>query len=123
MAIHWDWKDKIGTATLVQTWPKEGEKEYTLHLYQGNAFLIMLNEWDEDGQTMWSMFNFFADKDHAKNCLGLNKKDPDSTNILNSGFNRVTKFRLSKKYRYLKDLVPMLAQAFDDLTIEIYKED
>ena len=123
MALHWRWEDKIGEMDIIQTWPGEEDKKFTIHLYEGNAFLIMLNEWEKDGETMWSMFNFFADKNHAKSCLGLNKKDEDSSNVLITPYNTVTKFRLSKKYRYLKDLVPMLAQAFDNITIEIYKED
>lgn len=124
MALHWNWDEKIGTATLVQMHPSMEDKEYTLGLYQGNAYLIMLNEWEEDGQNMWSMHSFFIDKEHAKNALGLNKKkDPDSYNIYNTCYTKLTKIRLSKDYRYLKDLVTMLTQAFDNLTIEIYKEE
>ena len=122
MALRWAWSDKVGTMTLVQKHEGEDDREFSISLYDGNCFLIMLNEWAEDGEHMYSMYNFFADKEHAKNCLGLNKRDGYTSNILNTPYNTVTKFRLSKNYRYLKDLVPMLVKAFDNITIEIYSE-
>lgn len=75
MALHWQWEDKCGEATLVQMHEGEDDKVFTLSLYPGNAYLIMLHEREEDGKDVWSMFSFWADKDHMKNMLGLNKKD------------------------------------------------
>jgi len=83
----------------------------------------MLNEWEEDGEKFWSMSSFWADKAHMKNCLGLNKKDGYTSNIHNTPYQKWTKVRLNKtKCRYFKDIVPALAQAFDNLTIEIVNE-
>ena len=123
MALHWEWKDKCGEATLVQ--PREGEEDrvFTLSLYNGNAYLIMLHEREEDGKDVWSMFSFWADKDHMKNMLGLDKKGGYTENYYDSPFQKITKIRLNKaKCRYLKEIIQALVQAFDDLTIEIFND-
>lgn len=114
MALHWKWDKKIGEATLVQ-----GDREFFLSLYDGNAFLIMLYEYTADGKDVYDLFGFFVDKQHAKNCLGLTK---GYENLYNGENGKITKLRLSKEYRYLKDLTAMLVKAFDDITIEIYSD-
>lgn len=64
MALRWAWENKIGELDIQQ-----GEHKFTLSLYQGNALLIMLHEREES----YTMYNFFADKTHFKNC----QKDKD----------------------------------------------
>ena len=59
MSIRWDWKNKIGELDIQQ-----GERTFTMSLYEGNALLIILYE---TGDT-YRMHQFFADKDHFKNC-------------------------------------------------------
>lgn len=127
MSINWLWKDKCGEATIKQL-RKNGDesecKEFTVSLYEGNAFLIMLYEYtDDDGQEMYNMFSFFVDKTHAKKCLGLQKNgDGEFVNMFDDNWQKLTKLRINKaKCRY-KDIVSMFAQAFDNLTIEIYNE-
>ena len=123
MALHWDWDEKCGEATLVQRQEDGTDAEFKLGLYTGNAYLIMLYEWQEDGKNMWNMFSFWAGKDHMKNCLGLNKKQGYTENIHDRPYSKLTKFRLHKtKCRYLKDIVAALTQAFDNITIEIYAD-
>lgn len=123
MALHWQWDEKCGEATLVQTQEDGTEAEYKLGLYTGNACLIMLSEWEADGESMWNMFSFWADKDHMKNCLGLNKKQGYTDNMYATPYQKITKVKLNKKKcRYFKDIVAALAQAFDDLTIEVVSE-
>ena len=117
MALNWRWKEKIGTIDIYNY-----DKIVTYNLYQGNAFLIMLYEYEEDGKNMWSMHNFLADKEHAKNCFALSKGYDD--NIFNHDTYRIEKIRINKaKYRYAKDLVDMLIKAFDDITIELFTEE
>ena len=125
MAIRWDWNEKCGEATLVQRHDGEDDKTFTLSLYTGNCCLIFLHEFvDESGTEKYSLTNFWADKDHMKNCLGLNKKQGYGENIYDTPYERFTKFRLNKaKCRYMKDIVAALVQAFDNIDIEIYKED
>lgn len=124
MALHWQWEDKCGEATLVQMHEGEDDQVFTLSLYPGNAYLIMLHEREENGQEVYSLWSFWADKQHMKNCLGLNKKEGFTSNQYAGPFQRITKIRLNKaKCRYFKDIVPALAQAFDELTIEIFTEE
>lgn len=119
MSLNWKWENKCGEATLLQN-----DKEYTIGLYEGNAFLIMLSEWKEDGKDMWNMFSFWVDKQHMKNCLGLNKKEGYTSNQYEEGWQRITKFRFNKaKSRHWTDIIPALAQAFDNIDIELYREE
>ena len=64
MALKWDWKDKIGELKI-----KQEEKEFTINVYKGNALAIFIHEFtNEQGQEVYSLYNFFCDKDHFKNC-------------------------------------------------------
>jgi len=69
MALNWLWSEKCGEATL-----KQEDKKFTLDLYTGNAFLIMLTNYEKNGDTYWDVFSFWVDEQHMKNMLGLNKK-------------------------------------------------
>lgn len=116
MALHWDWNDKVGTVTVFNY-----DKEVEYNLYQGNAFLIMLYEYEVDGKEMWQMGSFFADETHAKNCLGLTK---GYDNIFDTEYSKMLKIRINKgKYSYTKKLVDMLIKAFDNIIIELYTEE
>lgn len=118
MALYWEWKDKVGEAVFFNTQTNE---EYTISLYKGNAFLIFIHEYKEDGKDMYNMFSFFVDEAHAKRMLGLDK---DGENAFNTGFNILKKVRINKdKYPYTKKLVDMLIKAFDEITIELYREE
>ena len=111
--------EKCGEAVIQQ-----GEKEWTISLYQGNAFLIFVYEYQEDGQNMYQLYNFWADKQHMKNCLGLNQKEGYGGNMFNEAGCKMKKIRINKgKFRYTKELTQALVQAFDDLTIELYSEE
>ena len=72
MAIQWKWDEKCGEATLRQT-AGDDAREFTLSLYTGNCYLILLHEFEEDGKQMYNMHSFWADKKHMENCLGLTK--------------------------------------------------
>lgn len=123
MALRWDWDEKCGEATLVQMHEGEEDREFKLSLYTGNACLIMLHEFVEDGEERYSLVNFWADKDHMKNCLGLNKRQGYTENIHDTPYQTFTKFKLNKKKcRYFKDIVAALTQAFDNITIEVVSE-
>ena len=68
MALRWQWDECIGELEI------KDQAKARLRVYQGNALLIILNEWqNKDGETLWSMYNFFADKKHFDNC----RKDKD----------------------------------------------
>ena len=121
MSLNWLWSERCGEIIAEGMYGDGQWHEYTLRLYKGNAFLIMLSENDEDNT--YTVSGFFVSKDHAKNCLGLDKKDKDSYNIYQQDHNRWKKVRLNKaKYPYTKDLTTMLVQAFDHIEIEIYND-
>ena len=95
MAIRWLWSEKCGEAVIEQQIGSE-KKTFVKTLYEGNAFLIFLNEWEEDGVGKYSLYTFFADENHAKICLGLDKRKEYSGNILDD-MDRLVKIRINKK--------------------------
>lgn len=64
MALRWDWNSKIGELDIEQNVLGKFTNKFTLSIYQGNALMIILQEWDDNYQ----MYQFFADKTHFKNC-------------------------------------------------------
>lgn len=117
MAVTWNWKDKCGEATFYSE--RQG-KEFTLNLYQGNAYLIFIHEYKEGEEDMYNVYSFFVDKAHAKRMLGLEKGESNAFNdssviLKNIKFNK-------KKCRNLSDLVSLFTKAFDSLNIELYSE-
>lgn len=120
MAIQWNWNEKCGEAIIRQTINGES-KEYTKTLYEGNAFLIFLSEWNEDGVDKYSLYSFFADERHAKVCLGLTK---DHDNMFVGEYAELVKIIINKKKsRNYKKIVSLFASAFDNIDIEIFSEE
>lgn len=124
MSLRWDWNAKCGEAVFRQEINGEEPQEFTVNLYKGNACLIMIYEYTENGTDKYSLYSFWADKEHMKNCLGLNKKDGYGNNMYTEGYDRLLKIRLNKaKNCYTKDIVAALVQAFDSIDVEIYTEE
>lgn len=124
MALNWLWENKCGEATF-RTELNDKVEEYTVSLYEGNAFLIFVYEYEENGQNLYTVQEFFVDKAHMNRCLGIDKKDEESYgyNMFSSGYRKLTKIRLNKeKSRNYKEIVKAFIQAFDEITVEIYKE-
>ena len=121
MALNWRWDSKIGEATFEQTFDGEETRKFTISLYEGNAFLIFIDEYkDKDGNNMYNMFSFFVDETHAKNCLGITK---GTYNLFND-VTKLTGIRINKaKSRNWKKIVNLLTRAFDNITIELYTEE
>ena len=64
MALKWDWNKKIGELII-----KQDENQFTISIYQGNALAIFIHEYkNNEGKEVYSMYNFFCDKEHLKNC-------------------------------------------------------
>ena len=119
MALNWLWSEKCGEITLVQRHPDEEDRTFKFDLYEGNAYLIMIYEYEEHGETYYNVNSFFLDKEHAKRMLGLAKDYKD--NVFDTPYQTITKLRIDKaKHRRYKDIVTLFAQAFDDITIEVY---
>lgn len=72
MALRWDFKqDKIGWYEDDQVKQTTEESGKVVRLYDGNALMIAC--WENDTSNKYWMHFFFADEEHAKNCL---KEDP-----------------------------------------------
>lgn len=118
MAVTWNWADKCGKATIYSEIQK---KEFTLNLYQGNAYLIFINEYKENGEDMYNVYSFFVDEKHAKRMLGLEK---GSTNAFKDCGVVLKSIEFNKdKCRNLSDIVGLFIRAFDNLNIGIYSGD
>lgn len=64
MALRWNWDNKIGELLI-----RQGDKDFTINVYQGNALAIFLHEYvNDEGKEVYSMYNFFCDKEHFRNC-------------------------------------------------------
>ena len=123
MALVWNWKDKCGEMCVVQSHPDEEDQMFTVDLYQGNAYLIMIHEFKEADKDKYSVFSFFVDKAHMRTCLGLDKKGKQSGNCFCTPYQRVTMLRLNKaKYKYSKEVVAAFSEAFSDIVIELFSE-
>lgn len=62
--LRWDWNKRIGRMKMGGTW---------MNCYAGNAYLIVLHEYQDKGEDLYSLVWFAADKAHMKNMLGLSK--------------------------------------------------
>lgn len=117
MALEWKWSERIGSATLVQKRIDKNNNPmvntFELSLYDGNAYLIMVYEYDNK----YDMFSFWADKVHMNNCLGLVK---GSSNLYEDEDSRITSFELNRtKCKHFKEIVQAISIAFDSIEIKI----
>lgn len=110
MALTWKWDEKCGEATFRR---KDGYT-YTVNLYVGNAFLIMLYEYKKDGEDRYSLDAFFLDEDHMRRCL---------ENEIFTKYSVLTAITINKaKCRNYKKIVALLAEYMDDIDISVYKD-
>ena len=110
MALCWNFKEKGGTITT--------EKTGTKNWYEGNALMIVLNEWTEEGKDWHSLAWFFLDKEHAKNCLGLNPKQGYSENMFEAEDDSITELVIYRKNcRHWKDLMSVIMKVYPEAKI------
>lgn len=115
MSLNWKWEDKFAIATY-----DDGDgTTFTRNWYEGNAWMIETHEYEDDTYTVTS---FWCDEKHMKRCLGISGEAGFDSVYAASKYKPV-KVRIAKgKTTHFKKIVPALAQAFDDLTIEICTE-
>lgn len=113
MALNWLWENKCGTLVEAgRRWNEETQKtedaEYSYTLYDGNALMIALAEWEEDGETYWQMGDFWVDEKHMENCMEDNAS-------------RFIKIRLNTKKIAKKKLNTIIKACIKyGITIELY---
>ena len=125
MSLNWNWKDKCGEVTYFENYPDSEPRTYTVNLYEGNAYLIFIYEYEENGEGMYTLNNFWCDKTHMNRCLGIDKKYKSTygKNMYENPYSRLTKIRLNKaKCSNAKEIIKAMVEAFDNLEIEIYNE-
>lgn len=111
MSIRWDFNCPSGTVTMT-----DGQ---TFRWFTGNALMIVLNEWKENNEEYYSLNWFFADIDHAKNCLGISKGYENIFKSTGVGISEIT-ISLEQCYEW-KRFIPLLIKAFPDIVITLKK--
>ena len=122
MALHWDFKCKAGIIEARQQ-QRDGEHDFTLTFYEGNALMITTYEYNDNGKDVYDMVWFFTGTDHAKRCLGLAKCDDGTKHNMLSDTNitRITIYR--NNCRQWKTIVDLFTKAFPDIMIELMAND
>ena len=122
MALRWDFKeDLIGRIEYRGT-------DVARKIYDGNAFAIFLNEWEENGQSLYSLACFYADKEHAKRCLGLTKETKGDAPVfpddiwVNERRYEMGRVVLLSSNRQARDLGQLLMKAYKNITITMTEE-
>ena len=119
MALTWEWNRKIGESVHEDT--TQG-KRFTMSLYEGNALLITLYEYkNEDGEEMYNMHDFWIDKEHAKNVLGLNKGHKNLY-MCHADYDKIVNFTFYRDKvspNTLKTLLDLIGKGLPDVPILI----
>ena len=115
MALQWDWNKKSGTVTQVY-----GGEEYTSNFYEGNALMIVTNEFEEDGVERYNVIWFFTGKDHAERCLGLQERDDGTKSNMIERDGMVTRLVIYKEHcRHWQTLIDLFTKAIPEIVIEL----
>lgn len=69
MSLNWNFKEDFYGVMITRYQFKDETIVNQYNLYDGNALMIACFETNNTYQ----LYNFFADKNHMKNCLGLTK--------------------------------------------------
>ena len=104
--LLWSWKDKCGEMKM---------GDHSVNLYEGNALMIMISEWTEEGSEKYQVCGFFGDKEHAKNCLGLNKGHENI--YADCPWRQITLYR--SKSKNWKVFMELAVKAFPDIEIHL----
>lgn len=107
MAVNWQWKNQSGTVTI---------SDYTYNFYEGNAFMIMLDEFKNKntGEDVYNKVCCFLDKNHAKRSLGLVKGSDD---VFEGRVKKMTIFM--NHCHYWKDIIELFTKAYPNIEITI----
>lgn len=109
MSITYKRNEKCGEATFRQTF-KGTDHVYTVDLYVGNCFLIMVKSTEKED----ILHSFFVDEDHMKRCL---------KNDIFTGIDTLTAITINKaKCRNYKKIVALLIEYMNDVDIVVYKD-
>ena len=112
--LQWQWDKCIGTWSVYYD-SDIGWRTYKL--YRGNAFKIMIYEYKEDGIEKYDVYDFWADRNGMKNCLG---ETEDYDFIYHEWKrNKIVLYRNMIDRKWLKDFTDSVLNAFDDISLRI----
>ncbi len=109
MSLNWSFDHPAGLWTITP----DIKPSYTLHLYCGNAYLIVLNE----TETEYNLVTFWVDKEHMRNCLGLTKgydniyQDWEGSHI----------FLYEDNLPHARQIADALFRTFENITVTVQK--
>lgn len=105
MAVHWTWKEKLGTIHCERQLPEEILK-FDLTIYNGtNCLCAIVYEYEDNGKDVYNFWTFFNDVSHAKRVLGLAKDcDGEFKNLFEDEWKAVTFFGEYKEAWKLAEL-------------------
>lgn len=103
MSLNWNFKQRAGVIYL--------PSGRMLTCYQGNAYLIVLNETPEE----YTLVTFWADAEHMRNCWGLSR-----------GYDNIYRDWSGSKWVLYKDncknaakIAETLVRALDAVTVQV----
>ena len=113
MALQWSFKERIGTWKIFH----KNIGWVTYNLYKGNAFKIMLYEYEKDGEQYYDLFDFWADKQHMKNCLG----QASGYDFIYEDWdiNKITLYRDKIEKKWFNDFSHAVFSAFKNISIRL----
>lgn len=114
MALRWNWDEKCGELEAKAFNPETKKIEpYKYTFYDCNGLAMWL--WETEEQ--YGLAGFFADEEHAKNCFGISKGYKENIH------ENWIKVRLNVSYPKMRKLAQIIVKAFDNIKIELYKEE
>ena len=108
MALNWEWKNKIGTAKLVQEQDDGTFRRFKIDLYRCNGLFVACYHYKQDGRKVYDLVNFACDKEHFKRCLGLSK---GYDNIYRNAYSYYTAWKLNAYYSETWTMAKLLVEA------------
>ena len=110
MSLNWNFNKPAGLWVITP----DNKPSYTLHLYCGNAYLIVLSETKEE----YNLVTFWCDKDHMKNCLGLSRGYHHN---IHSDWEGSHIFLYEDNCPHARQIADALFRAFENITVTVQK--
>lgn len=117
MALHWDFNNKIG-----KVHGNKYGRDYTFYLYNGNAMLIAVNEFEDNGKEMYNVAWWLDDENHARLMLGLKKPRFGGEQYNRLEDDGIKRIELAKNCRDLRKIRKLFAEAMPNVELVTVEE-
>ena len=105
MSINWSWSKCIGECV--------DEQGYTHYIYPCNGLIVVLNEWNENDEHYYSMYDFRCDWEHEKNCVS------DDIYMFASMKKVVVDYKKMREYYKKTDVTKLIAMFYCADSVEL----